>query len=72
MKKIVLCCAAMALVASSAFASGVDLTVTACPGNAGASNDAGLLDCAGGQVVQLLATFLPNESISDLVGIDVV
>jgi len=72
MKKIVLTCAALALVASTAFASGVDLTVIACPGNAGASNDAGSLDCAGGQVVTMLATFLPNEALSDLVGIDVV
>ena len=72
MKKIALLCAASMLVVSSAFASGVDLTVNACPGSAGASNDAGQLDCAGGQVVTLLATFLPNENLSDFVAIDVV
>lgn len=71
MKKLFLLVAAMALVASTAFAGGVDLTVNACPGNAGAALDAGTLDCAGGQVVTLLATFLPNEALSDLVAIDV-
>ena len=72
MKKLLLTCVALCLLASSAFASGLNLTVTACPNNAGSSNDAGTLDCAGGQMVTMLATFQPAEAIADLVGIDAI
>lgn len=75
MKKVLILCAATALVAAfatSAFASGCDLTVLACPGNAGAAADAGSLDCAGGGVLSLDATFLPAGALPDLAGIDIV
>jgi len=78
MKKILILCAAMALVASTAFAVGIDLTVNACGNTAGASNDAGAIDCAGGGGVILLAVFQPAENYNDaatqtqLVGIDMI
>ena len=71
MKKLLLV-AAMLLVAGSAFAGGINFTVVACPGGAGATGDAGTLDCAGGQIVAMLATWQPAEPISDLVGIDAI
>ena len=72
MKKLLLLCAALCLFASSAHAVGCDLTVIACPGGAGASNDAGTLDCAGGAGIILLGTFQPNEAITDLVAADAI
>lgn len=60
-----------AMIATSASASGVDLTVNACPGHAGASNDAGTLDCAGGATLALLTTFQPVEPINDLASVNV-
>jgi len=74
MKIAVLLCATLALARSPAFASvyGLDLTVHACPGNPGSSADAGILDCAGGQMVTLLATFVPQDPVTDLNGIDAV
>ena len=58
--------------AVNAFASGCDLSVTSCPGYFGNSHEAGMLDCAGGGTLQLLATFRPAEAITDLVGADCV
>lgn len=72
MKKILVLCAAMTLVASMAFAQGADLTVVGCPGNAGSSGDAGTLDCAGGATLVLLGTFVTAAPISDLAGIDII
>ena len=72
MKKLLLISAALCLLATSAFASGVDLVVTACPGNAGSSNDAGSLDCAGGATLILLGVFQPAEAITDLVAADAI
>src|SRR5712691_11413880 len=72
MKKILLTLAMMALAASASFASGVDLSVVACPGGAGASSDAGTLDCAGGASLGLMAVYQPVEALPDLAGIDVV
>src|SRR5437867_4475256 len=72
MKKVLILCAAMLVVASQAFAVGCDLSANACPGNAGAVADAGALDCAGGGVLVLDTTFMPNEALPDLAGIDVV
>src|SRR5205823_5942005 len=63
-------CLSLLLAPLPAFAAGVDLSVIACPGNAGASSDAGSLDCAGGELLQLLGVFQPNEAHPDLVGID--
>ncbi len=54
----------------NAFASGCDLSVVACPVIPGSSHEAGMLDCAGGQVLALLATFRPAEPITDLVAAD--
>ena len=56
--------------ASAASAGGIDLTVNACPQNPGAGHDA-VLDCATGQTVSLLATFVPGSAMSDLIAIDV-
>ena len=72
MKRILLATALLSLLATSAFAVGVDLSVGACPGDAGASADAGSLDCAGGTNVTVLATFMPAEDISDLVELDMI
>ena len=72
MKKLLLISAALCMLATSAFASGVDLVVTACPGVAGSSNDAGLLDCAGGATLVLLGVFQPAEAITDLVAADAI
>ena len=70
MRKVLLVSALMTLLATHAFAAGCDLTVVACPGGEGASNDAGTLDCAGGQTVTLLATFQPAEDIADFAAAD--
>ena len=72
MKKLLLISAALCLLATSAFASGIDLVVGACPGIAGSSNDAGTLDCAGGATLMLLGVFQPAEAISDLVAADAI
>jgi hypothetical protein len=71
MKKVLLLCAAMALVATSAFAVGADLNFGACPGNAAATTDA-TFDCAGAGALVMYCTFQPNEAMPDLVGIDTV
>src|SRR5258705_836117 len=71
-KRILLSCAAMTWFATSAFAVGCDLSAVACPGGAGASSDAGSLDCAGGHSSVLQVTFMPAESAPDLAGIDIV
>jgi hypothetical protein len=65
MKKIVLFSAALALVASAAFAGGIDLSTVACPDNPGATSSA-TLDCAGGVPVTVLITWSPNENITQL------
>lgn len=72
MKKVLLLSTALCWFATSAFAVGADLTVVACPGVAGASNDAGALDCAGGSTLVLLGTFQPAEAIADLVAADAI
>ncbi len=63
--------AALMLSAAPAHAVGVDLSIGACPNNAGAVST-GTLDCTGGQSLTLLVTFMPAEPISDLTGIVVV
>ena len=60
--------AAGILRAAPALGAGFDLSVNACPGNPGASSDAGTLDCAGGQQLTLLATFISATS-AQLTGI---
>jgi len=70
MKKILLMTAALALLASAAFAQGIDLSAVACPGNAGVTSDAGVIDCAGGGALVLLGVFQPAEAISDLGALD--
>ncbi len=69
MKKILIVCAALSLYATSAFAIGCDFTLTACPGNAGTTQDmTGVLDCAGGGTLVGLITFQPANPLTDLVG----
>jgi hypothetical protein len=58
------------LFASQAMASGVGLSVNACPGNPGASTDAGTLDCAGGQQLTMLLTFASSVAISSMTGVE--
>ena len=70
MKKLLLVCAACCLLATTAFAGGVDMTVNSCAGVSGASNDVASLDCAGGSTLVLLVTFMPNEAIPDLIAAD--
>jgi hypothetical protein len=72
MKKALALVAGMMLCASSAFAVGADLSINSCPGGAGATSDAGALDCAGGGTLTMLGTFMPNEALPDLAGIDIV
>lgn len=72
MKRIAPLFLLLALVASPVHAVGVDLNVVACPGNAGASNNAGTLDCAGGSTLVLLGTFQPAEAVADLVAADAI
>jgi len=74
MKKLLLTSAALCLLATSAFAGGLNLTVGGCPNNgtAVANGDAGTLDCATGTGVTMLVTFMPAEAIADLVGIDLI
>lgn len=62
--------AGLMLIAGSALAAGVDLAVVSCAGNAGATSDIGTFDCAGGEVLNLLATFSTAESVPDLVALD--
>ena len=70
MKRALHLIAILSLLASSAFAVGIDLSVVACPGDPGASATTGTLDCAGGHSVALLATFMPAEPYTDLVAVD--
>ena len=70
MKKVLILCVAMALFATSAFAAGVDLTFGACPGNAGATDQAASFDCSAGDVLSFFACFQPNEAIPDLAAAD--
>jgi hypothetical protein len=57
----------LALAASSAVA---DLSVTACPGNPGATANAGMLDCAGGRQLSLLVSTITPVAIADLRGVE--
>jgi hypothetical protein len=68
MKNFLAACVLSSLLVASAFAGGVDLTVNACPGNPGSTTDAGTLDCAGGQQLTLLVTFVPPASMASLTG----
>ena len=70
MRKLLFVSALMTLLSAHAYAAGCDLTVVACPGGEGASNDAGTLDCAGGETVTLLASFQPAEDIADFAAVD--
>ena len=70
MPRLLLTIAFLSLLASSAFAVGIDLSVAACPGDPGATATTGTLDCAGGHSVTLLATFMPAEPYTDLVAVD--
>ena len=72
MKRTLMLIGALTLFAPSAFAVGADLSVFACPDGPGASFDAGALDCAGGEALTLIATFMPQEALPDLAGIDLV
>jgi hypothetical protein len=67
-----LLCAGLCLIPPSALAAGAELTVNACPGNAGASHDAGTLDCAGGEALRLMVTYQPERAIPDLAAVDCV
>jgi len=71
MKRTLMLIGALVLFAPPAFAVGADLSAFACPGGAGASSE-GTLDCAGGQVLSLFATFMPLEALPDLAGIDLI
>lgn len=73
MKKVLFTGAALLLVASAAFAGGIDLTTGACPSHAGAvGGDAGPIagDCSEEPVITVYATWAPNEALPDLVGLD--
>lgn len=66
MAKAAFLCAALALVASTAYAVGIDLTAWACGNNPGFSFDAGPIDCANGGSVTLYAVFQPAEAYDDV------
>ena len=68
---ILIVCVALAADARPALPVGVDLSAVACPGDPGASHDAGTIDCATGAYATLYLTFMPGESAPDLTGIDV-
>jgi hypothetical protein len=71
MKKVLILCAAMTVIASSAFAvGGIDVSINACPGNTGAVGDVVPIDCAGGAGVVLLGTWGPAEDIVGLTNLD--
>jgi hypothetical protein len=72
MKRVLALLAAMTLCTSTAFAVGCDLSVYGCPGDSGATYDAGSLDCAGGITLMVLATWMPAEDLPDLGGIDAI
>lgn len=60
----------LASFASSAQAvGGIDLSLDACPDNAGAIAST-TVDCAAGGTLTILATWAPAQAIPDLVGID--
>ena len=69
-KRVLFSFAVLTVFATSAHAVGCDFTVIACPGNAGASQDAGTLDCAGGATLTILGTFQPAEAIADFAAAD--
>ena len=70
MKQVLLLGIGLLLAAPPAYAIGVDLSANACPISPGASSDAGVLDCAGGQLLRLYVTFQPAEPISDFIAIE--
>ncbi len=67
--KIIFITAALALIATWAFAGGIDLSVNACPDNAGATPFA-TTDCSGATPLAILGTWEPNEAIPDLSNLD--
>src|SRR5438128_8031015 len=73
MKKLLLVCATLALFATSAYASGVDLAFNACPGGTGATFDAGTQDCTatGPLSTAMYMVFQPADAALDLTAIDV-
>lgn len=71
MKKLLITCAAMIGVATSAHAlGGIDLSVNACPGNAGAIGDVATVDCASGLGFILLGSWSPAEDLGGLTNLD--
>jgi hypothetical protein len=68
--KTLLASVILLLLSTEAFAIGADLTAVSCPGDSLSAASVATLDCAGGTLVTLVATFQPAESISDLVGLD--
>jgi len=66
MRRVFVVLIASILSATPAFAGGVDISYGACPGGAGASGNAGSLDCAGGGETTLLLTWQPPQAIPDL------
>lgn len=72
MKKVLVLCVALALYATSAFAAGADLTAVACPGNAGATDQATGFDCTLGDIISFYGVFQPVEAMPDLVSISAI
>jgi hypothetical protein len=72
MKKVLVLCVALALYATSAFAAGADLTYAACPGNAGATDQATGFDCSTGDILSFYGVFQPVEAMPDLVSISAI
>jgi len=71
MTRISVLCASMLLAASLAQASGMDLTINACPGAPGAvGGEVGSVDCANGSSITILGTFVSGDNITDLVALD--
>jgi len=71
MTRMLVLCASMLLATSLAQAGGMDLTINACPGAAGAlGGEVGSVDCANGSSVAILGTFVAGDNITDLIALD--
>jgi hypothetical protein len=71
MRKLLITCAAMIGMVTSAHAlGGIDLSVNACPGNAGAVGDVMPIDCASGLGFTVLGTWAPVEDLPGLTNLD--
>src|SRR5262245_53947932 len=69
-RTLTILCFSMCVAGAAFAASGIDLTLVACPGDPGALGVHQSVDCATTEPLVLLCSFVPAEAVPDLVAFD--